>query len=71
MGEGYAAGIATEFLDAFRSSDLYSVDAWLEANQADIHMLRAGKQTVKLYQSVNRGNQPPGFVRGDQEPTLR
>jgi hypothetical protein len=46
MGDGYTPGIATEFLDAFRSADLYSVDAWLEANQADKHILKAGKSAI-------------------------
>lgn len=55
------SSVAKRFIDGFRASDLYSIDAWLETNQADDFMLRAGKCAIAAVlmhdecQAVNGG----------------
>jgi hypothetical protein len=45
-GRGDDLRVANEFLNSFVSSDMYSVDAWLEANGGDKDILNAGKAAI-------------------------
>lgn len=61
------SAVANKLIEAFKRSDVYSIDNWLETNQEDTDLLTAGKYaiTAVIMNAESMGLSTGGYTEGD------